>query len=83
MFNIETNVSIPSSRGAYDFSAFSAPGMSAFIAATDRSKKAASLRASARRCTVETGVQFVVRAVTEKNPETGADVDGVRIWRVN
>ena len=77
MFNVETNIPVPSNRGAYDFSAFTGPGMSAFLPSADRSKKAASLRASARRCTVDTGVQFVVRAVEENG------VQGVRIWRVN
>ena len=76
-FNIETNVGIPSGRGTYDFSAFTAPGQSAFMPAADRAKKAASLRASARRCTEETGVTFIVRAVVENN------VAGVRIWRTN
>lgn len=76
-FTIETNIGIPSGRGAYDFSAFTAPGQSAFLPAADRAKKAASLRASARRCTNETGVDFVVRAVTENG------VNGVRIWRTN
>lgn len=77
MFNIETGINIPNTRGAYDFSVFTAPGMSAFLPATDRSKKAASLRASARRCTNETGVIFVIRAVNENG------VEGVRIWRTN
>jgi hypothetical protein len=75
-FIIETGIAIPSGRGAYNFAEFTEANQAAFVPAEERGKKAASLRASARRYTEETGIEFVVRA-SEK-----AGVKGVYVWRV-
>lgn len=75
MFAIRTDVPIPTGRGTYDLAAFTAAGQAAFLPAAERGKKAASLRASARRYTEETGVAFMVRAGEDNG------VEGVWIWR--
>ena len=75
-FNVVTNVPIPSGRGSYNFDVFTAAGQAAFVPAEDRGKKAASIRASARRYTEEKGVEFVIRA-----GEDGEGKPGVWVWR--
>ncbi len=77
-FMIRTGVAIPSGRGSYNFAAFTDAEQAAFVPTgpTERGKKAASLRASARRYTEENGVAFLVRAGEDEGKP------GVWVWRV-